>query len=356
MLALAGYPLGMRFRFLDPAPGSPAGQIGEQIVAPYDDPAALAEFARGLNVATFEFENVPWAAAHWLTDHVPTFPPPRALEIGQDRLAEKTLFQKVGLEVHRFAPAESPQQLVAAIDAIGAPVVIKTMRGGYDGKGQALIRTPEEVRAAAQVWADLGGVPLLVEKFVPFDRELSILGVRSRDGHVAAYPLVQNVHAAGILRMSTAPAPHVTQELQRRAEGYVHAVMQELSYVGVLAIEFFEVGGELLANEMAPRVHNSGHWTIEGAATSQFENHLRAIAGLPLGGTACRGYSVMLNLIGGMPDPACILEIPGTHVHLYGKSARPGRKIGHVTIVDDDPNYAAESAARVQQVIAPFQA
>jgi 5-(carboxyamino)imidazole ribonucleotide synthase len=356
MLALAGYPLGMRFRFLDPSPDSPAGQVGEQIVGPYDDAAALAEFARGLDVATFEFENVPWGATHWLCDHVPTFPPPRALEVGQDRLAEKTLFQKVGLEVHQFAAAESPQQLAAAIDAIGAPVVIKTRRGGYDGKGQALVRTPDEARDSGRLWADLGGVPLLVEKFVPFDRELSLLGVRSRDGRFAAYPLVQNVHSGGILRMSTAPAPGVGPELQHRAEAYVHAVMQELAYVGVLAIEFFEVGGELLANEMAPRVHNSGHWTIEGAATSQFENHLRAIAGLPLGDTGCLGHSVMLNMIGGSPSPAQILEVPGAHLHLYGKSPRPGRKIGHATVVADDARCAAERAARVREVIAPFQA
>jgi 5-(carboxyamino)imidazole ribonucleotide synthase len=356
MLALAGYPLGMRFRFLDPIPNAPAGQVGEQILAPYDDPQALAAFARGLDVATFEFENVPWRAAHWLADHVPTFPSARALEVGQDRIAEKTLFQSVGLEVHRFAAADSAADLAHAINTIDPPVVIKTRRGGYDGRGQAIVRSHAEARDAGRIWAELGGVPLLVEKFVPFERELSVLGVRSRSGQFAAYPLVQNVHTGGILRRSTAPAPGVDPALQHRAESYARAVMEALGYVGALAIEFFESGGALLANEMAPRVHNSGHWTIEGAVTSQFENHLRAVAGLPLGSAACRGCSIMLNLIGGLPNPVHILEVPGTHLHVYGKDPRPGRKVGHVTITADSPACANERAARVEGVIVTSQA
>jgi 5-(carboxyamino)imidazole ribonucleotide synthase len=355
MLALAGYPLGMEFRFLDPASGAPAGQVGQHIIAEYGDQQALAAFLDGLDVATFEFENVPVGAAQWLAERVPFYPPPRALEVGQDRLAEKTLFKQVGLEVHPFLPADSAAALGAAVQSIGAPVVVKTRRGGYDGKGQAVLQSQPDARGIEEVWTRLGGMPLIVEKFVPFERELSVLAARSTTGETVVYPLIQNKHAGGILRHSQAPAPNVSQELQERAEGYARAVMNELGYAGVLAIEFFEVGGKLLANEMAPRVHNSGHWTIEGAATSQFENHLRAIAGLPLGNANAVAHSHMLNLIGGTPEASSVLAIKDAHLHLYGKSGRPGRKIGHITVAAQDPDQANSAAAAVRALIAPSQ-
>jgi 5-(carboxyamino)imidazole ribonucleotide synthase len=347
MLALAGLPLGLRFRFLDPTPDSPAGQVAEQIVGGFEDPAALREFCRGLDVATWEFENVPVAAARWVAEQVPMFPPPLALEVGQDRLSEKTLFKEMGLEVHAFAPASSFAEFEGAVRSVGLPAVVKTRRGGYDGKGQAILREGADRDAVARVWQELGGVPVLVEKFVAFERELSIIGVRGRGGEFCAYPLTQNTHRGGILRLSRAPCEGWTRELQTRAERYARAIMERLDYVGVLAIEFFEVRGELLANEMAPRVHNSGHWTIEGAETCQFENHVRAVAGLPLGRTAPRGASVMVNLIGNMPTTRAMLEVEHAHVHLYGKSPRPGRKVGHATIVGASAEAIAPSVERL---------
>jgi len=347
MLALAGLPLGFRFRFLDPSPESPAGQVAEQIVGGYEDPAALKEFCRGLDVATWEFENVPVAAARWVSEQVPMFPPPNALEVGQDRLHEKHLFKEMGLEVHAFAPASSFAEFQAAVRQVGLPVVVKTRRGGYDGKGQALLRDGADRNAIAKAWQDLGGVPVLVEKFVPFERELSVIGVRGRSGEFRAYPLVQNTHRAGILRVSTAPCEGWNRDLQARGERYAQAIMERLDYVGVLAIEFFEVGGQLLANEMAPRVHNTGHWTIEGTKTSQFENHVRAVAGLPLGPTSPLGASAMINLIGTAPDVRAMLEVEHAHVHLYGKSARAGRKVGHVTVVGSTPQAITPSIDRL---------
>lgn len=339
MLALAGYPLGMRFRFLDPAADSPARSLGEFVHAEFTDRAALARFAEGLDLVTFEFENVPVEAVEFLSARVPVFPGAKALREAQDRLAEKACFQACGLEVHDFAPASTRGEFDAAVARLGLPCVIKTRRMGYDGKGQAVAR---DLAGADAAWRALGQQPLLVEKFVPFSREVSILAARSRTGEVAFYPLTQNVHGKGILRTSVAPASDVPSGLQARAERYAARVLDALNYVGVLAIEFFVVedsshptGVRLLANEMAPRVHNSGHWTIEGAHTSQFENHLRAIAGLPLGPASLRegvARAGMFNLIGRSPPIADLLRVPHAHVHLYGKEERPGRKIGHVTM------------------------
>ena len=205
---------------------------------------------------------------------------------------------------------------------------------GYDGKGQWLLRTAEDVE---RVRPELPDVPMILEKFVPFTRELSILGVRGRGGEIAFYPLIENHHRGGILRLSLAPAPNLTASLQQEAEHAAQKVLEALDYVGALCIEFFEVGGRLLANEMAPRVHNSGHWTIEGAVTSQFENHLRAILGMPLGSTAAVGVSAMINLIGEIPESAEVLNVSNAHLHLYGKEPRAGRKLGHVTVRADHP-------------------
>ncbi|MBX6362642.1 MAG: 5-(carboxyamino)imidazole ribonucleotide synthase [Gemmatimonadetes bacterium] len=349
MLALAGYPLGLRFRCLEPYEDAPMAHLADLELGAYDDAEALLRFARRIDVATYEFENVHVASARQLEAHVPVFPPPIALEVAQDRLCEKTTFRELGIPVPAFAAVDSREALDAALATIGAPAVLKTRRFGYDGKGQFVIARPEDADAA---WAALGGAPLILEAFVEFRRELSVLAVRGRGGEVAFYPLVENRHRDGILRVSRAPAPDITPELQALAERYATAVLERLGYVGVLAIEFFEArddegGVRLLANEMAPRVHNSGHWTIEGAETSQFENHLRAILGLPLGPTTPRGHSVMLNVIGTAPDIARIAAVPGAHLHLYGKEPRPGRKLGHVTVRADSAAAARAAADRV---------
>jgi 5-(carboxyamino)imidazole ribonucleotide synthase len=344
MLALAGIPLGMRFRFLDPAPQAPAGAVGELVVGAYDDEGALEELAEGADVVTYEFENVPVASARFLAERATVLPPPEALEAAQDRAAEKRLFERLAIPTARSAPVEGPEEVRAALAAVGRPALLKTRRLGYDGKGQAAVGDPSAADAA---WDAVGRSPSILEARVRFDRELSVLAVRGRDGEVRTYPLVENVHREGILRVSRAPAPGLGPDLQARAEGYARRVLEELGHVGVLAIELFQVGGEILANEMAPRVHNSGHWTIEGAATSQFENHLRAIAGLPLGSTDARGPSAMVNLIGATPRPGRILAVPGAHLHLYGKAPRPGRKLGHVTVVAEDE---ATREARLRDV------
>ena len=338
MLALAGYPLGLHFRFLDPSPEAPVGRIAQRVTAEYTDHAALEKFASGLELVTYEFENVPVEAVKFLAQRVPVYPSPVALEAAQDRLSEKNLFQKLGVPTTEFAPVPKHPELSAALKHIGLPAVLKTSRMGYDGKGQWILRTSEDV---ARAKSELPAVALILERFVPFTRELSVLAVRSRTGEIAFYPLVENHHRGGILRLSLAPAPSLEAAIQRAAEDAARRLLESLKYVGVLAIEFFEQQGRLLANEIAPRVHNSGHWTIEGAVTSQFENHLRAVLGLPLGSTGPAGYSAMLNLIGELPDSSEILAVPDAHLHLYGKSPRPGRKLGHVTLRAASPERLA---------------
>jgi 5-(carboxyamino)imidazole ribonucleotide synthase len=332
MLALAGYPLGLHFRFLDPSPEAPVGRIANRVTADFRDEQALEKFSHGLQVVTYEFENVPVTAAKFLAERVPVYPPAVALEEAQERLREKRLFRKLDIPTTEFAEIAKREDLDAAVKQVGLPAMLKTCRMGYDGKGQWLLRTAEDVEKAR---AELLDVPLILEKFVPFTRELSILGVRGRGGEIAFYPLIENHHRGGILRLSLAPAPNLVTSLQLEAEQAARKVLEELGYVGVLCIEFFEVGGRLLANEMAPRVHNSGHWTIEGAVTSQFENHLRAILGMPLGSTAAVGVSAMINLIGEIPESAEVLSISNAHLHLYGKELRAGRKLGHVTVRGD---------------------
>ena len=358
MLALAGYPLGLHFRFLDPSPEAPVGRIATRITAQFTDRSALRKFAAGLELVTYEFENVPVETARFLAEHVPVLPPPAALEVAQDRLNEKRLFQKLGIATTEFAPVAEREALDAAVKQIGLPAILKTCRMGYDGKGQWILRGAEDVArlksefpivgaAAAEKSRSSGNAsaermtPFLLERLVPFARELSVLAVRGRTGEIAVYPLVENHHRGGILRLSLAPAPHLDRIIQQAAEDAARRVFDALQYVGVLAIEFFEHEGRLLANEMAPRVHNSGHWTIEGAVTSQFENHLRAVVGLPLGSTSAIGSSAMLNLIGDLPDSAEVLAVRDAHLHLYGKSARAGRKLGHVTLRASSPEQLA---------------
>jgi 5-(carboxyamino)imidazole ribonucleotide synthase len=339
MLALAGYPLGMEFTFLDPAPDAPMGGVARGITAQFDNEQALEDLAKRSEVVTWEFENVALRSAEILAKRVRVFPPPVALAAKQDRLHEKNFFETLQIPTARFAAASTRTELDDAFATIGFPAVVKTRTQGYDGKGQAHLRDGHH---AQRVWEALRGAPLVVEEFVAFEREVSIVAVRGIAGNLVFYPLAENVHAGGILRHSIAPAQNA-ESLQKQAEEFARRVAERLDYVGAFAIEFFVVNGKLLANEMAPRVHNSGHWTIEGADTSQFENHLRAIAGLPLGSTRARGLCAMINILGSYPNLEKVASIPGAHVHLYGKAPRPGRKLGHVTICDP-PN--GDPAAR----------
>lgn len=345
MLALAGYPLGFEFKIFDGTPDAPAGQVAPQLCEDINDTPALLWFSRHLDAITYEWENVPVASARFLEQRVPLFPPPRALEIAQDRLKEKSFFLELGVPTPPFEAVETREELNFAVKQLGLPAVLKTRRFGYDGKGQHVLRTPRDVEKA---WEKLGGVPLILEGFVPFDREVSLLAVRGRDGQKLFYPLVENHHRDGILRLSLAPAPHWTAALQSDAELFASRIIDRLEYVGVMALELFQVGDRLIANEIAPRVHNSGHWTIEGAATSQFENHLRAVAGLPLGPTTVSQACAMVNLIGALPPLCEVLKIAGAAAHYYGKEARPGRKLGHITLTGSSLEELREPLARAQ--------
>jgi 5-(carboxyamino)imidazole ribonucleotide synthase len=347
MMALSGAPLGLRFLVMDTVADACAGQFAPMIVGDWRDERALTEFASKVDVATFDFENVPAESAHWLSDRVSVFPSPRALAVAQDRLAEKTLFRDLGIPVPPFAAVDSRESLEAAIASIGTPCILKTRRLGYDGKGQYRLKSPADLDGA---WDALGGqartVGLILEGFVAFEKEVSVVAVRGRDGEFRAWPLTQNWHVDGVLSASLAPAP-VGESLTEKAVAHARALADALDYVGVFALELFCHDGVLLANELAPRVHNSGHWTIEGSETSQFQNHLRAVLGLPLGDTRMVGEACMLNWIGTMPDARAVLEEPGGHWHDYGKEARVGRKVGHATLRADTPEELASTLARV---------
>lgn len=341
MLALAGTPLGMDFAFLDPAPDACAAALGEHIRADYSDQDHLRQLADEVDLVTFEFESVPAETVAFLSQFVPVFPSAEALRIARDRWFEKTMFKDLGIPTPEFADIQSQVDLDAAAARIGLPAVMKTRTLGYDGKGQKVLRSQADVEGA---FAELGSVPCILEGFVPFTGEVSLIAVRARNGETRFYPLVHNTHESGILRLSIASTDHPLQAL---AEDYVGRVLDKLDYVGVLAFEFFEVDGGLKANEIAPRVHNSGHWTIEGSESSQFENHLRAVAGLPLGSTAKVGESAMLNFIGKVPAVEQVLQIDDCHLHHYGKAFKAGRKVGHATLRCSD---AATLRARIADV------
>ena len=331
MLALAGYPLGLDFLCLDPARRAPAGRVAPLLHGSFNDARLLARLARRCEVVTFDWENVPVASLATLArvHRARICPPAAALAAAQDRLNEKRLFERLAIPTTRWRAVGSRGELARAIATIGLPGVLKTRRLGYDGKGQALIRSAADAERAFRA---LGRVPLLYEEWIAFDYEVSIIGARSVSGEIAVYPLCGNVHGEGILRLTRAPFGRA--EWRRAAARYLERVLTHFRYSGILTLEFFVRDGKLIANEMAPRVHNSGHWTIEGAVTSQFENHLRAILDLPLGGTDARGYSAMVNLIGELPPRAALLAQPGLHLHDYGKQPRPGRKVGHCTVVE----------------------
>ncbi len=351
MMALAGAPLGLRFKVMDTSAEACAGQFAPMVVGDYRDESTLAEFASSVDVATFDFENVPAESAQWLAERIPVFPSPRALAVAQDRLAEKTLFRELGIPVPDFATVETRTGLDEAMERVGTPCILKTRRLGYDGKGQFRIRSLADADAA---WAALGEqagtVGLILEGFVAFDRELSVVAVRGRDGEFQTWPLTENWHVDGVLSASLAPAV-ADDVLVATAVEYARALAESLDYVGVFALELFSRDGELLANELAPRVHNSGHWSIEGSETSQFQNHLRAVLGLPLGDTRMVGHACMLNWIGAMPDARPVLDESGGHWHDYGKSAREGRKVGHATVRADSMAELAHALERIGQAL-----
>lgn len=348
MLALAGYPLGQRFVFLDPG-GNPSADIGTTLIDP--DGQQLPDFLQQVDVVTYEFEHLPVALVREIERHKPVFPSSRALEVCQNRGLEKALFSRLDIPTPEYRLVNSLAGLQQAVAELGhqgqRAVVAKTVTEGYDGKGQAVLRSVAEAEAA---WARIGNRELVVEAFVDFIREVSIIAVRGQDGQAVFYPIAENHHVGGILRYSLAPLPDLDEAIQQQAERYIQALLNELDYVGVLTLELFQqADGRLLANEMAPRVHNSGHWTQNGAATSQFENHLRAVAGLPLGATTARCPTCMVNIIGRQGDAAQLLQLEGTHLHLYGKSERAGRKLGHLNLVAEDLPTLLQ---RVEQVAA----
>lgn len=351
MMVLAGAPLGLRFVVFDPAADACAGQLAPLQVGAFDDSEALAEFAAKVDVVTFDFENVPAASARWLAERKPVYPNPSALAVAQDRLSEKTLFQELGIPLPPFADIRSRDELAAKVAEFGTPCILKTRRLGYDGKGQFRIRSEADIDAAWQaLGAQVEKTGLILEGFVAFDREVSVVAVRGRDGEFRAWPLTGNWHVDGVLSASLAPAA-VAPGVHEKALDYARRVAERLDYVGVFALELFCRGEELLANEMAPRVHNSGHWTSDGAETSQFENHLRAVLGLPLGDTRVLGHACMLNWIGHMPEAGAVLAEAAGHWHDYGKQPREGRKVGHANLRDDDPVALAAALQRVGQAL-----
>lgn len=337
MIALAGYPLGLQFVVLDPDVNAGAGGLSEHLLGAYDDPALLAQLAEKADIVTYEFENVPAHVAEYLSSHTTVYPPAGALAVAQDRLLEKNFFRDLGIRTAPFAAVACLDDLVRAMADIGYPAILKSRRMGYDGKGQVLIQAAEQLEAA---WGAMQDAPSIVEGFVGFEREVSIIAARRPSGDIVFYPLSENQHRGGILRIAECRS---NDPLQKLAEDYVTRLLEKLDYVGVVALELFAVGNELLANEFAPRVHNSGHWTIEGAETSQFENHLRAILDLPLGSTSTRGHAGMVNFIGGVAGDAQVLGIANAHLHLYDKASRKGRKVAHATVRADSADAYREA-------------
>ncbi len=319
-------------------PGDCAEQVAQVDPVDLDHSAAVAAFAEGVDLVTIESENIDANVLQGLN----LYPNAHAVAIAQDRLLEKRFFHECGIGTAPFAAVDSLEDLKEALGVMGSPAILKTRRMGYDGKGQVRLRSLED---AADAWVEVGGVPCILEGMVDFEAEVSLIAVRGQDGKIVFYPLIENRHREGILRTSI--APFVNQNLQHEAEHYLATLLRKLEYVGALAVEFFLVDGVLFANEMAPRVHNSGHWTIEGSNTSQFENHLRAIAGLELGSTSSRP-TVMLNCIGSMPSEKDTAGFPQLFRHDYGKEPRPGRKVGHLTFPASADAAIAEWQKRLQ--------
>jgi len=333
MLALAAARLGLDVVIFDPDPDCPAGRVAaETVTAAYEDLDAVARFAASVDAVTYEFENVPAATAEAAAEHAPLRPGAKALDVAQDRLTEKTFLNLHGAETVAFRAVETLAELQAAIIELGVPAILKTRRFGYDGKGQAVIR---DASNAEQALASMNGQPAILEAFAPFTRELSIVAARSADGQIKAFPLAENRHSDGILRESLAPA-QVSPQMQAQADKMISGVLDALDYVGVMAMELFALeDGTLLANEIAPRVHNTGHWTQDACTVCQFEQHIRAVAGWPLGNPAPHSAARMINLIGSDADDwASWLQTDNAVLHLYGKrETRDGRKMGHVNVL-----------------------
>ncbi len=337
MLAEAAEGLGVRCVALDPNPECPASHACEVEVGAWDDPDALDRLAARCGdggVVTFEFENVPAASAERLAGKVAVRPGARALEVAQDRLFERRMFADLGIDAPDMRGVDSLEDLVAAAAAMGGPAILKSRRQGYDGKGQSVLRSEAD---AERAWVAVGRVPAILDRMIPFVREVSVIATRGLDGSTAVYPLNDNQHANGILCVTRAPAVGIDARVAAAAQEAAKKVLDYLEYVGTIAVEFFQIGegpqARLLANEIAPRVHNTGHWTIEGAKTSQFENHIRAVTGMELGPTDAVGHAAMVNIIGVHEPAAARGASGGASWHDYHKSARPGRKLGHVTVV-----------------------
>ncbi|OQK16375.1 phosphoribosylaminoimidazole carboxylase [Methyloprofundus sedimenti] len=325
MLALAGKPLGLKFIFLDPTPNSCAADLGKHLLGDYTNKTLLTQLAAEADIITYEFENVPVEIIDYLNQNTPVYPSAKALLIGQDRITEKTFLQDLDIATAPYAPVSSLEELQQAMSDIGYPAILKTRRLGYDGKGQVVLQSTQDLDSA---WEAMKNAPAVVEGFVPFDREVSLIASRSVSGEVVYYPLSENTHHKGILRLAKNTQ---NDPLQAQAEGIINSILTALDYVGTIALELFAVDDKLIANEFAPRVHNSGHWTIEGSETSQFENHLRAIMDMPLGTTNSLGYAAMQNFIGRVPASKKLLSLSQVHLHLYDKAARKGRKLAHAT-------------------------
>lgn len=347
MLALAGHPLGLSFVFIDPALDACAQSLGEHRVSDWAGDHLIEDLA-GCDRVTFDFENVPAETLAQLDHHFTVAPSAQALSISQDRLDEKALFQAHGMAVAPHAAVGDRPALLAALAELGCPAILKTRRMGYDGKGQYRLDTPEDCEPAWQAMAEAPG-GLILEKRVPFVAECALTGVRSRDGEVRFYPLTWTHHEAGILRFALAGA-HWLEAWQHRAEAQIRPILDALGYVGAMTVELFVTDDGLVVNEMAPRVHNSAHWTIDGAVCSQFENHLRAIADLPLGSTMATGASLMINFIGHLPSTDA-MAMPGLHWHDYAKAARVGRKVGHATWVVNDESALIEGLNNMPPVL-----
>ncbi len=346
MLGHAARELEYECRFVDPADAPPAASTGRVIRAPFDDRKALRQLADFADVITYEFENVPVAALREMSDTISIYPPPDALEHAQDRLAEKRLFDALGIPLPGYRRIDSRADIEQAATGLGLPLVIKTRRFGYDGKGQQVIHSVSDIDAA---WPAFDGKAAIAEAWVNFDFEVSIIGARNPDAAIVTWPLTVNEHVDGILHTSRAPCRDTG--LADTASDYITRLLEHLDYVGVLALELFVVGDRLLANEFAPRVHNSGHWTIEGAESSQFLNHLLTITGRRARPTTSRGHAGMLNLIGTIPDSVRQIAENGYYLHDYGKSPRPGRKLGHVTVVAPSASERDARLAAVEQSV-----
>lgn len=346
MLGLAGKRLDLEFTYLDPAPEPPARIVGPVLKFPFDSDSGLEQLASLVDVLTYEFENVPVEAIEKIADRVTVYPPPEALRHAQDRLNEKRLFEELGIPVPAYAAIDSEQDLRAVVRSLGLPLVLKTRRLGYDGKGQQVLTDESDIATACQA---LCGRPLIAEQWIAFDREVSAIGTRNVDGHIAVYPLTENRHSEGMLR--TCRAPDASRGIADQARQYLTRLLERLNYVGVLALELFVTGDQLFANEFAPRVHNSGHWTIEGAATSQFENHLRAILNMPPGDSSAVAHAGMINLIGTMPGNWISSEGERIFLHDYGKKPRPGRKLGHITVLADSAAERDRKLAETSNIL-----